>query len=82
MNTGTFSLRTRILGVVLALIALASLLQATTAYRTALAAADTLFDQHLQEMVAAGTVTYDDAISAASNPQDLTVALRAAGVIR
>jgi len=40
------------------------------------------FDQHLQEMVAAGTVTYDDAISAASNPQDLTVALRAAGVIR
>ena len=40
------------------------------------------FDQHLEQLIAAGTVTYDDAIAIASNPQDLTVALRAAGTIR
>ena len=44
------SLRRRLLWVVLAAIALVSLLQAGTAYRTALAQADALFDEHLQEM--------------------------------
>jgi two-component system OmpR family sensor kinase len=44
------SLRRRLLWLVLAAIALASLLQASTAYRTALRQADALFDQHLQEI--------------------------------
>lgn len=44
------SLRSRMLWLVLAVIALASVLQATTAYRTALAEADKVFDQHLQEV--------------------------------
>ena len=44
------SLRRRLLWLVLAAIALASLLQASTAYRTALKQADALFDQHLQEI--------------------------------
>jgi two-component system OmpR family sensor kinase len=44
------SLRRRLLWLVLAAIALASLLQASTAYRTALAEADALFDEHLQEI--------------------------------
>ena len=44
------SLRRRLLWLVLAAIALASLLQASTAYRTALAQADALFDEHLQEV--------------------------------
>jgi two-component system OmpR family sensor kinase len=44
------SLRRRLLWLVLAAIALASLLQASTAYRTALNQADALFDQHLQEI--------------------------------
>ncbi|NTW38315.1 MAG: PilT/PilU family type 4a pilus ATPase [Cellulomonadaceae bacterium] len=39
------------------------------------------FDQHLQRLVHDGTVSYEDACSVASNAQDLTVALRAAGTI-
>jgi two-component system OmpR family sensor kinase len=42
------SLRRRLLWLVLAAIAVASLLQASTAYRTALNQADALFDEHLQ----------------------------------
>lgn len=44
------SLRRRLLWLVLAAIALASLLQASSAYRTALKQADALFDEHLQEI--------------------------------
>ncbi|GAC1603352.1 MAG: ATP-binding protein [Ramlibacter sp.] len=44
------SLRRRLLWLVLAAIALASVLQASTAYRTALNQADALFDQHLEEI--------------------------------
>ena len=44
------SLRRRLLWLVLAAIALASLLQASTAYRTALKQADAMFDEHLQEI--------------------------------
>ncbi|MDT0164679.1 type IV pilus twitching motility protein PilT [Actinotalea sp. AC32] len=39
------------------------------------------FDQHLLQLVRDGHVTYDEACSVASNPQDLTVALRGAGVL-
>jgi twitching motility protein PilT len=38
------------------------------------------FDQHLFELINDGVVTYDDACSVATNPQDLTVTLRAEGV--
>jgi two-component system, OmpR family, sensor kinase len=44
------SLRRRLLWLVLAAIALASLVQASTAYRTALKQADAMFDEHLQEI--------------------------------
>ena len=44
------SLRRRLLWLVLATIAFASLLQASSAYRTALAQADAMFDMHLQEV--------------------------------
>lgn len=44
------SLRRRLLLLVLAAIALASVLQASTAYRTALKQADAMFDEHLQEI--------------------------------
>jgi two-component system, OmpR family, sensor kinase len=44
------SLRRRLLWLVLAAIAFASLLQASSAYRTALAQADAMFDMHLQEV--------------------------------
>ncbi len=44
------SLRRRLLWLVLAAIALASVLQASTAYRTALQQADAMFDYHLQEV--------------------------------
>jgi two-component system OmpR family sensor kinase len=44
------SLRRRMLWLVLALIALVSLLQATSAYRSALFEADRMFDYHLQEV--------------------------------
>ena len=50
IRTDPPSLRRRLLWLVLAAIALASLLQASTAYRTALAQADALFDEHLQEI--------------------------------
>ncbi len=39
------------------------------------------FDQHLLELIREGAVLYDDACAIASNPQDLTVALRAVGLI-
>ena len=44
------SLRRRLLWLVLAAIALASLLQASSTYRTALQQADAMFDEHLQEL--------------------------------
>ncbi len=44
------SLRRRLLWLVLAAIAFASVLQASTAYRTALQQADMMFDYHLQEL--------------------------------
>ena len=44
------SLRRRLLWLVLAAIAFASVLQASSAYRTALQQADTMFDYHLQEL--------------------------------
>ena len=44
------SLRRRLLWLVLAAIALASLLQASSSYRTALQQADVMFDEHLQEV--------------------------------
>ncbi|MDB5871926.1 MAG: periplasmic sensor signal transduction histidine kinase [Ramlibacter sp.] len=54
MNTAprpaAHSLRRRLLWLVLAAIAFASLLQASSAYRTALQQADTMFDYHLQEL--------------------------------
>jgi twitching motility protein PilT len=39
------------------------------------------FDQHLFQLIRDGVVSYDEALSIASNPQDLTVELRGAGVI-
>lgn len=39
------------------------------------------FDQHLVQLFAAGVVDYEEACAIASNPQDLTVELRAAGLI-
>lgn len=39
------------------------------------------FDQHLFELVAKGTVAYEDAIAIASRPHDLAVTLRGAGII-
>lgn len=39
------------------------------------------FDQHLAELVQAGTISLDAALNAATNPQDLTVRLRAMGVV-
>ncbi|HQY34068.1 PilT/PilU family type 4a pilus ATPase [Actinotalea sp.] len=38
------------------------------------------FDQHLFALIRDGVVSYDDALTVASNPQDLTVSLRGAGV--
>ncbi|MBE7939585.1 MULTISPECIES: sensor histidine kinase [Ramlibacter] len=49
-TAASHSLRSRMLWLVLAVIALASVLQATTAYRAALSEADKVFDQHLQEV--------------------------------
>jgi two-component system, OmpR family, sensor kinase len=46
----THSLRRRLLWLVLATIAFASVLQASSAYHTALAQADAMFDTHLQEV--------------------------------
>ncbi|WP_448059588.1 type IV pilus twitching motility protein PilT [Cellulomonas hominis] len=39
------------------------------------------FDQHLFALVRDGSVTYEDACAVASNPHDLTVELRGAGLI-
>src|SRR5665647_1114928 len=39
------------------------------------------FDQHLFQLIRDGVVSYDEALSIASNLQDLTVELRGAGVI-
>ncbi len=39
------------------------------------------FDQHLFELVRDAVITYDDACSVATNPQDLTVVLRAEGLV-
>lgn len=39
------------------------------------------FDQHLVRLVQAGSVTYDEALAVATNPQDLTVELRAVGLV-
>ncbi|GAA2243892.1 type IV pilus twitching motility protein PilT [Rarobacter faecitabidus] len=39
------------------------------------------FDQHLFDLVRDGVITYEEACSASSNPQDLTVELRSAGII-
>jgi len=39
------------------------------------------FDQHLFRLVRDGVVTYEDALGASSNPHDLTVELKAAGIV-
>ncbi|RMI08745.1 type IV pilus twitching motility protein PilT [Cellulomonas triticagri] len=39
------------------------------------------FDQHLVRLVGEGVVTYDEALAVATNPHDLTVELRAVGLI-
>jgi len=39
------------------------------------------FDQHLFTLIQDGVITYEEACTAASNPQDLTVELRAAGLV-
>lgn len=39
------------------------------------------FDQHLFRMVRDGDITYEEAIGASSSPHDLTVELRAAGIV-
>ncbi|WP_250445312.1 PilT/PilU family type 4a pilus ATPase [Actinotalea sp. C106] len=39
------------------------------------------FDQHLFTLIGDGVVTYEEACTVASNPQDLTVELRAAGIM-
>lgn len=39
------------------------------------------FDQHLFRLIRDGVVSYDDACTVATNAQDLTVALRGAGVV-
>ncbi|WP_199423510.1 type IV pilus twitching motility protein PilT [Actinotalea solisilvae] len=40
------------------------------------------FDQHLFRLIRDGVVSYEDACLVASNPQDLTVELRGAGIMR
>ncbi|MCC2308801.1 type IV pilus twitching motility protein PilT [Cellulomonas chengniuliangii] len=39
------------------------------------------FDQHLLQLIRDDVITYEDACAAATNPQDLTVELRAAGLL-
>lgn len=39
------------------------------------------FDKHLFHLVSDGTVSYEDAMTTATRPQDLTVELRSAGVV-
>lgn len=50
MSGAPHSLRRRLLSLVLAAIAAVSLLQATSTYQSALRQADTMFDQHLQDV--------------------------------
>ena len=38
------------------------------------------FDQHLLRLISDGVVNYEDALTVASNPQDLTIAMREAGI--
>ena len=39
------------------------------------------FDQHLFRLISEGVISYEDACTVASNPQDLTVELRGAGLV-
>jgi len=39
------------------------------------------FDQHLFQLVRDDVITYEEAVSIASNPHDLTVELRSAGLV-
>lgn len=39
------------------------------------------FDQHLFQLIRDDVVTYEEACSVATNPQDLTVELRGAGLV-
>lgn len=39
------------------------------------------FDQHLFRLVRDDVITYDEALAASSNPHDLTVELRQAGIV-
>jgi two-component system OmpR family sensor kinase len=67
------SLRRRLLGLVLAAIALASLLQASTTYRTALQQADAMFDYHLQELARSVHGGVPVSPGAGSSPYDFQV---------
>jgi two-component system, OmpR family, sensor kinase len=67
------SLRRRLLWLVLAAIAFASLLQASTTYRTALQQADAMFDYHLQELARSVHGGVPVAPSADSSPYDFQV---------
>ena len=48
--SASHSLRTRLLGLLFAAIALTALIQALVTYRTARSEADDIFDQHMQQM--------------------------------
>ena len=39
------------------------------------------FDQHLYSLVHDAVVTYEEALAVATNPHDLTVELRGAGIV-
>jgi two-component system OmpR family sensor kinase len=69
------SLRRRLLLLVLAAIALASVLQASTAYRTALKQADAMFDEHLQEIARAihGGLPFAPSVQPGTDVPDLLV---------
>jgi two-component system, OmpR family, sensor kinase len=67
------SLRRRLLAVVLAAIALASLLQASSAYRNALQQADAMFDYHLEEVARSVSGGLPLARSGAPQPFDYLV---------
>lgn len=75
-NRAAHSLRRRLLSFILAAIALASVLQASSAYRTALAQADALFDYQLQALarsVGAGVPLSPSNIVGAPESLDLMV---------
>jgi two-component system OmpR family sensor kinase len=68
--TSTHSLRTRLLGFILGAIMVAALVQAVTAYRTALNEADAIFDRHMQKMawsLRSGTPLINDEPNSALN---------------